>query len=100
MSRPVAPMDFFMPISRVRSVTLISMVVMTEIPDTASEIPATSESAVVTMPRMSSSCPFCARRLLTIYASAVPFAAFSACFTASTTGMSASMSSSFTASLS
>lgn len=93
-------MDFFIPISRVRSVTLISMVVITEIPDTASEIPATMESAVVTIPRISSSWDFCDSRLLTIYASVVPLVRFSASCTAATTGTSVFMSSSFTASLS
>ena len=93
-------MERFIPISRVRSVTLISMVVIIEIPDTASEMPATSESAVVTMLRISSSCAFCERRLLTIYPSVVLLARSSAELTASTTGMSVSISVSFTASLS
>ncbi len=47
MSRRRAPIALRMPISRVRSVTLTSMMFITPIPPTSSEIAATSPSSVV-----------------------------------------------------
>ena len=47
MSLRLAPIALRMPISRVRSVTLTSMMFMTPIPPTSSEIAATSPSSVV-----------------------------------------------------
>ena len=47
MSLRLAPIALRMPISRVRSVTLTSMMFITPIPPTSSEIAATSPSSVV-----------------------------------------------------
>ena len=47
MSERLAPTALRIPISRVRSVTLTSMMFMTPIPPTSSEIAATSPSSVV-----------------------------------------------------
>ena len=47
MSARRAPIALRMPISRVRSVTLTSMMFMTPIPPTSSEIAATAPSSVV-----------------------------------------------------
>jgi hypothetical protein len=50
MSERRAPTALRMPISRVRSVTLTSMMFITPIPPTSSEIAATSPSSVVNTP--------------------------------------------------
>ena len=47
MSPVRAPIAFLIPISRVRSVTVTSMMFITPIPPTSSEIAATSPSSVV-----------------------------------------------------
>ncbi len=47
MSRLPAPMALRMPISRVRSVTVTSMMFMTPMPPTSSEIAATAPSSTV-----------------------------------------------------
>ena len=47
MSERLAPTALRMPISRVRSVTLTSMMFITPMPPTSSEIAATSPSSVV-----------------------------------------------------
>ena len=50
MDAVVAPIDFRIPISLVRSVTDTSIIFMTPIPPTTSEIAATSMTNIVTVP--------------------------------------------------
>ncbi|MPM65595.1 hypothetical protein SDC9_112492 [bioreactor metagenome] len=52
MSRPLAPRDFRMPISRVRSVTETSMMFIMPMPPTSREIAAMATRTVITVPWM------------------------------------------------
>ena len=50
MSRRVAPSDLRMPISRVRSVTVASMIFIITMPPMTSEIPTTGKATAATVP--------------------------------------------------
>ena len=54
----LAPSDFFMPISRLRSPTLTSIAVITDTDATASDIPAVNDNAEVAVVSIPSSCFF------------------------------------------
>ncbi len=63
-----APIDFFIPISRVRSLTATIITVIIDKPETKSDIPAINVSIIVTISKILDNASFCPNKFSTFTA--------------------------------